>query len=164
LMNTLGGTFNYPASLDVKNATKGYFDSDNKWVSQGDVTYTSTSITPPAGSTVRLLFGNAIALKPVTNGRASAFGYSVMNPAAWLSGNAPLRVFCPQEAKVRLDLYTSSGKQVKSIVVNGHAGMNEFSDRSGERALPSGGYIIALKVNGSERTDRVTLAPLSKGN
>jgi hypothetical protein len=55
LMNTIGGTFNYPASLQVSAASRGYFDSNNIWVPQGDVTYSSTSITPPDGSTVRLI-------------------------------------------------------------------------------------------------------------
>jgi hypothetical protein len=54
LMNTLGGTFNYPASLQASAASRGYFDANNTWVPQGEVTYSSTSITPPAGSTVRL--------------------------------------------------------------------------------------------------------------
>jgi len=54
LMSTKGGTFTYPSSLKVKGATKGYFDSNNVWVKQGNVPYTKTSITVPAGTTVRL--------------------------------------------------------------------------------------------------------------
>jgi hypothetical protein len=53
-MNTLGGTFSYPASLQVSAASRGAFDANNTWVAQGDVTFSSTSITPPAGTTVRL--------------------------------------------------------------------------------------------------------------
>ena len=54
LMNTLGGAFSYPASLQVSGASRGRFDANNTWVAQGSVSFSSTSITPPAGSTVRL--------------------------------------------------------------------------------------------------------------
>jgi len=57
LMNTLGGTFTYPASLNVSGASRGAFDANNTWVAQGDVTFSDTSITPPAGTTVRLTVG-----------------------------------------------------------------------------------------------------------
>ena len=57
LMNTLGGTFTYPASLKVSGASRGSFDANNVWVGQGDVTFSDTSITPPAGTTVRLTVG-----------------------------------------------------------------------------------------------------------
>jgi hypothetical protein len=54
LMNTLGGTFSYPASLQVSAASRGSFDANNTWVAQGDVSFSGTSIAPPAGTTVRL--------------------------------------------------------------------------------------------------------------
>jgi hypothetical protein len=57
LMNTLGGTFNYPAALEVSGAGRGSFDANNTWVPQGDVTFSGTSITPPEGATVRLTVG-----------------------------------------------------------------------------------------------------------
>lgn len=57
LMNTLGGTFTYPASLQVTAASRGAFDANNTWVPQGDVSFSSSSITPPVGSTVRLTLG-----------------------------------------------------------------------------------------------------------
>jgi hypothetical protein len=53
----VGGTFSYPASLQVSAAARGYFDANNTWVAQGDVSFSGTSITPPAGSTVRLTLG-----------------------------------------------------------------------------------------------------------
>ncbi|WP_455587077.1 DUF4978 domain-containing protein [Bacteroides sp.] len=55
LVNTKGGTFSFPESLGVTEAAMGYFDSDNQWVDQGSVAFTSTSITPPVATTVRLL-------------------------------------------------------------------------------------------------------------
>ena len=58
-MSTHGGTFTYPSSLKVKGAAKGYFDSNNVWVKQGNVPYTKTSITVPAGTTVRLTRANS---------------------------------------------------------------------------------------------------------
>jgi len=54
LMNTKGGIFNYPDSLEIIGATKGYFDGNNNWVTQGEVAFTPTSILPEAGLTVRL--------------------------------------------------------------------------------------------------------------
>lgn len=56
LMNTRGGTFNYPSSIGIIRASKGYFDKNNKWVSEANLSFTSTSITPPVGKTVRLLY------------------------------------------------------------------------------------------------------------
>lgn len=54
LMNTKGGTFNFPASLGITGATYGYFDNNNSWISQGSLSFTSTSISPSAGTTIRL--------------------------------------------------------------------------------------------------------------
>lgn len=54
LMNTEGGTFTYPSSLGIKGASKGHFDSNNQWVSEGSIPFTDTSITPPPGTTVLL--------------------------------------------------------------------------------------------------------------
>lgn len=54
LMNTKGGVFTFPDSLGINGASYGYFDKDNQWIKQGDVQYTKTWITPPAGVTVRL--------------------------------------------------------------------------------------------------------------
>jgi hypothetical protein len=54
LMNTKGGVFTYPDSLGINGASYGYFDENNQWVKQGDIQYTKTWITPPAGVTVLL--------------------------------------------------------------------------------------------------------------
>lgn len=54
LMNTRGGTFRFPDSLNINGASIGYFDKNNVWISQGTIPYTQTGITPPAGATVRL--------------------------------------------------------------------------------------------------------------
>jgi hypothetical protein len=54
LMNSKGGTFNYPSSLGVKNASKGHFDDKNKWVNEGSIDYSSTSLTAPVGMAIRL--------------------------------------------------------------------------------------------------------------
>ena len=58
LMSTKGGTFNYPSTLGINGASKGYFDSNNAWVNQGSVSFTSTSVTVAAGTTVRLTMPN----------------------------------------------------------------------------------------------------------
>jgi hypothetical protein len=54
LMNTHGGTFTYPVSLGINNASKGYFDSHNRWVDEGRISFTQKSISPPVGTTIRL--------------------------------------------------------------------------------------------------------------
>lgn len=54
LMNTKGGVFTFPELLNVKSASVGYFDGNNRWVKQGDISYSNTSITPASGSTVLL--------------------------------------------------------------------------------------------------------------
>ena len=54
LMNTKGGMFTFSDSLNINGASIGFFDKENKWVLQGSVPYTKTTITPPAGVTVRL--------------------------------------------------------------------------------------------------------------
>jgi len=55
LINIKGGTFNYPASLGVTSASNGYYDDNGTWVSWGNVAFTSTQITPPVGSVVRIV-------------------------------------------------------------------------------------------------------------
>lgn len=54
LMNTMGGTFAYPSSLGITSASEGHFDTNNRWINEKSVSFTSTAITPPAGVTVRL--------------------------------------------------------------------------------------------------------------
>ena len=54
LINTKGGTFTYPSSLGVTSAQQGYVDDNNIWVNTGSLTFSSTSITPPTATVVRL--------------------------------------------------------------------------------------------------------------
>jgi hypothetical protein len=49
-----GGTFTYPASLGINGASKGYLERNNTWVNESSVPFTSTSISPAAGLTIRL--------------------------------------------------------------------------------------------------------------
>lgn len=58
LMNTEGGTFIYPSALGINGASEGYFDYRNQWIDEGSISFTSTSISPPAGVTVRLTRAN----------------------------------------------------------------------------------------------------------
>jgi hypothetical protein len=55
-MNTKGGTFTFPSSITITSAQKGYFNSSNVWVDQGNVSYSSHSITPAAFTTVLLTY------------------------------------------------------------------------------------------------------------
>lgn len=73
LMSTGGGTFTYPASMGVKYAELGHYDSDNRWVRTADIDFTSTSVTMPAASCVRLLYGNV----PTGIGRVGSEGSGV---------------------------------------------------------------------------------------
>jgi hypothetical protein len=59
LLNMKGGSFSWPAALGITGAQRGYFDNDNVWVNQGSIAFSSTGMTPPAGTIVRLT-------KPVT--------------------------------------------------------------------------------------------------
>lgn len=54
LLNTKGGTFGLPGSLKFRKASRGYFDGDNRWVEQGAISITNSSISPPPGTIVRL--------------------------------------------------------------------------------------------------------------
>jgi len=54
LLNSKGGRFDLPESLKIKRVSKGYFDKDNVWVDQGEVPFTKSGISPPAGTIVRL--------------------------------------------------------------------------------------------------------------
>lgn len=55
LMSTQGGVFEYPPGLHVMKVTKGYFDQGNKWVNQGEVPFTKTSVKIDAGLTLRMV-------------------------------------------------------------------------------------------------------------
>jgi hypothetical protein len=58
LISTRGGLFTLPDSLDIDRGSKGYFDADNRWVDQGEITLNRsrsiTSVFVDAGTTVRL--------------------------------------------------------------------------------------------------------------
>lgn len=54
LINIKGGTFTYPSSLGVTAASQGYFDDSGNWVNQGNLSFSTTSITPPTGSVILL--------------------------------------------------------------------------------------------------------------
>lgn len=54
LLSTSTGTFTIPASLGFISARKGYFDENNKWVDEGEVTLNGTKLTMPATSAVLL--------------------------------------------------------------------------------------------------------------
>lgn len=54
VINMQGGVFNYPSSLGINGASQGYFDNNNNWVNEGNVSYSSTQITPPTATVVRL--------------------------------------------------------------------------------------------------------------
>lgn len=76
LMNTKGGLFTFPESLSIKNASVGYFDSNNKWVKQGDISYSATSIEPTAGTTV-LLSCSGMAIAPAIKLQAEFASYGL---------------------------------------------------------------------------------------
>lgn len=52
LLSTLGGTFSLPASLNATSAEKGYFDENNRWVSEGAVSISDNAIEMPETSCV----------------------------------------------------------------------------------------------------------------
>ena len=54
LLSTAGGTFTIPASMTVTSAQRGYFDQNNRWVSEGDVTVSGSQIAMPETSCVLL--------------------------------------------------------------------------------------------------------------
>ena len=90
LMSTKGGTFTYPSTLGINGASQGYFDSNNAWVNQGTVAYTSTSITLAAGQTVRLTRPNTGAVAGVRRQAEFATiggGATVESSALGFAGN-----------------------------------------------------------------------------
>ncbi len=52
LLSTLRGVFTLPASLNATSAEKGYFDSDNNWVKEGDVSISNNQVMMPTTSCV----------------------------------------------------------------------------------------------------------------
>jgi arabinogalactan endo-1,4-beta-galactosidase len=75
-------------------------------------------------------------------------GYSITNQAAWLTGNAPLQVYCPAESRMWLDLYAVNGKVLMTLVKNGHTGINRVEVKREVRASAQGCYILSLKIKG----------------
>ena len=70
IMSTKGGTFTYPATLKVIGASKGYFNKDNQWVNQGNLTLSGNSIVLEPTSAVLLdteATSNGISYKSVIN-------------------------------------------------------------------------------------------------
>jgi hypothetical protein len=54
LLNTKGGTFTVPASLELKHASRGRFDQDDKWIAEGEIAWAKGTIAAPAGTILRL--------------------------------------------------------------------------------------------------------------
>ena len=69
LMTTKGGTFTFPDSLQVTDVSKGYFDDDNKWVKQDDVSnnnrFRRQSIFVEQGVTILLVVKGSDEIKPL---------------------------------------------------------------------------------------------------
>lgn len=58
LMTTAGGRFTYPTSLNIQKTERGYFDNGNRWIKEGDITFSSTAVTLPEATCARLIRGN----------------------------------------------------------------------------------------------------------
>lgn len=54
LLSTAGGVFTIPSSLNATSAEKGYFNENNRWVKEDDVSISNNSITMPTTSCVLL--------------------------------------------------------------------------------------------------------------
>lgn len=87
LMSTGGGRFTLPKSIQVKNASYGYFDKKNQWVKQGDISLgrqqlfdsapdKNSSISMEAGSTVLLICNSAPMLRPYQTVQAEFASFS----------------------------------------------------------------------------------------
>lgn len=52
LLSTAGGAFSLPATLNATSAQKGYFDDNNRWVSEGSVSIDNNKVEMPETSCV----------------------------------------------------------------------------------------------------------------
>ena len=64
LLSTKGGKFTYPESLGVTAASKGYFDDANNWVDEGSLQFSSTSITAPEATIIKITHAGEEFKKP----------------------------------------------------------------------------------------------------
>jgi hypothetical protein len=138
LMNTKGGTFNFPDSIGITGATKGYFDGNNNWVNQGEVAFTSTSISAEAGLTMRLTrHGKEIKKESRYQAEFASYGLGSFVESAFLgfAGNGYVNL----NAKDGVIHWTKVDGQ------NGRTRMLRFRYANGGKNLPS----VRLIINGS---------------
>lgn len=69
LMSTKGGRFALPDSLEILSASKGYFDRNNEWIKQGEISlgnrFRGTTIFVEPGATIRLIRPDSGETSPV---------------------------------------------------------------------------------------------------
>lgn len=81
LLSTFKGTFTLPPSLKLVSASRGYFNSDNKWVNEGKITHNQAKIQMPETSAVLLTvkrgsFDTAKVFKLIEKNKATALHYT----------------------------------------------------------------------------------------
>lgn len=125
LLSSGGGSFTYPSSLNVLSASKGYFDANNVWVSEGNVSFTTTTLTMPTTSAVRLLLKNSNEIiNNVIQNPSFEKGTTITNsagyvvPTDWtlnatLSGaDVQLKDFNAQDGTYRYFIWTNPGSSI----------------------------------------------------
>ena len=59
LLSTAGGTFTIPSSMTIASAQQGYFDQNNRWVKEDEVTVSNNQVAMPETSCVLLTIDGA---------------------------------------------------------------------------------------------------------
>lgn len=70
LLSTMRGVFTLPADLNATSAEKGYFDSDNNWVKEGDVAITDGQVEMPMTSCVLVRLNGGTSPDGITSAKA----------------------------------------------------------------------------------------------
>jgi hypothetical protein len=143
--------FNLPNERGLASIIWEPLDYSERFFTKSGNTYIAVPNLINLYDTLSAFYGNdtftTTGAKPVVPAQKQS-GYSIVNPAAWISGTAPLQVCCPAASRMELSLFAGNGKLVRTLPLNGDKGINRFGGWKDASALPPGLYIMSLKVNG----------------
>ena len=159
LLSTAGGTFTIPASLNATSAQRGYFDANNRWVKETDVTISDGKVAMTTASCVLLtLDGQEKTDGLVTWGDGTSASWTAPTGGPYYSGSqvllkgASITLGNADDAQTTWSYHSGNGglipSQMPSTDGTANTLVTEFSETTPYGTLPTRGCL--LKIEASE--------------
>ena len=159
LLSTAGGTFTIPSSLNATSAQRGYFDQNNRWVKETDVTISNGKVAMTTASCVLLtLDGQEETDGLVTWGDGTGASWTAPTGGPYYSGSqvllkgASITLGNADDTQTTWSYHSGNGglipSQMPSTDGTANTLVTEFSETSPYGTLPTRGCF--LKIEASE--------------